>query len=181
MHPFTTAVFDRLSATRAGLRAAVEGVPAQIRGQKPAPDRWSVNEVLEHLSLVETLFTQRISGAIDKARQEGLGPEQASERAVLPADIETRVADRTNPRTAPEAARPHGNLDADTAWRRVEQARAVLHDTIAAADGLALGTVMESHPFFGPLTVYQFAELIAAHEGRHTAQVKEIAAQLAPA
>ena len=181
MHPFTTAVFDRLSAARADLRAAVEAVPPPMRAHKPGPDRWSVNEVLEHLSLVETIFTQRIAAAIDKARQEGLPLEQAPERAMLPADIETRVADRSNPRTAPEAARPQGNLDAAAAWQRVEQARAVLRDTIAAADGLALSTVIESHPFFGALTVYQFAELIAAHEGRHTAQVREIAAKLAPA
>lgn len=179
MHPYTAAVFDRLSSARANLRAAVDAVPPQVRSHKPAPDRWSVNEVVEHLSLVETLFTQRIAGAIDKARQDGLGDEQAPERALLPADIETRVADRENRRTAPEAARPTGTLDSVTAWERLEQARAVLSDTIAAADGLALSTVMESHPAFGALTVYQFAELIAAHEARHTAQVREIAATLA--
>jgi len=181
MHPYVTAVFDRLSSARAELRAAVEAVPPQARASKPAPERWSVNEVVEHLSLVETLFTQRIAAAIDKARQEGLGSEQAAERALLPTSIETMVADRINRRTAPEAARPQGNLDAATAWQRLEQARAVLRDTIEAADGLALSTVIESHPFFGPLTVYQFAELIAAHEGRHTAQVKEIAAEVAVA
>ena len=181
MHPYTAAVFDRLSSARANLRAAVDAVPLQARSQKPAPDRWSVNEVVEHLSLVETLFTQRIAATIDKARQEGLDAERAPERALLPAEIETRVADRENRRTAPEAARPTGTLDAATACERIEQARAVLHDTIAAADGLALSTVMESHPAFGALTVYQFAELIAAHEARHTAQVREIASQLATA
>jgi len=181
MHPYTAAVFARLSSARSNLRAAVEAVPPQARGQKPAPDRWSVNDVVEHLSLVETLFAQRIAGAIDKARQDGLGGEEASERVLLPAEIEVRVADRENRRTAPEAARPTGTLDAAVAWERIEQARAVLHDTIAAADGLALSTVTESHPAFGTLTVYQFAELIAAHEARHTAQVREIASQLATA
>ena len=181
MHPYTAAVFGRLGSARANLRAAVDAVPPQVRSQKPAPDRWSVNEVVEHLSIVETLFTQRIAGAIEKARQEGLGAEEAPERASLPAEIEARVADRQNRRTAPEAARPTGTLDSATAWERVEQARAVLHDTIAAADGLALSTVMESHPAFGALDVYQFAELIAAHEARHTAQVHEIASQLATA
>jgi len=179
MHPFTIAVFDRLSESRGNLRAAVEAVPPAARAQKPAPERWSINEVLEHLSLVESLFTQRIATAIDKAREEGLGLEQASERAPLPAHIEAIVADRSNARTAPEPARPQGNLDATTAWHRVEQSRAVLRDTIAAADGLALSTVTESHPAFGALTVYQFVELIAAHEGRHTAQIREITAKLA--
>jgi hypothetical protein len=178
MHPYTAAIFDRLSAARAGLRMAVEAVPPQARGHRPAPDRWSVNDVLEHLSLVETRFTQQIASAIDAARQEGLGPEQAPERASLSTDIETLVANRENRRQAPEPVRPQGQLDASTAWQRVEQSRAVLRDTIAAADGLALSTVTTAHPFFGSLTVYQFAELIAAHEGRHTKQVAEIAGQL---
>ena len=31
-------------------------------------------------------------------------------------------------------------------------------------------------PFFGTMTVYQWVELMAAHEGRHTKQIREIAA-----
>ena len=50
-----------------------------------------------------------------------------------------------------------------------------------AADGLALSQVMLTHPFFGTMTVYQFVELIAAHEGRHTEQINEIARSLAGA
>ena len=35
-----------LNADRRALRAAVERVPASLRTVKPAPDRWSVAEVL---------------------------------------------------------------------------------------------------------------------------------------
>ena len=38
---------------------------------------------------------------------------------------------------------------------------------------------MLDHPFFGAMTVYQFIELIAAHEGRHTEQITEIGRTLA--
>ena len=38
---------------------------------------------------------------------------------------------------------------------------------------------MLTHPFFGTMTLYQFVELMAAHEGRHTEQIKDIARALA--
>ena len=49
---------------------------------------------------------------------------------------------------------------------------------VLSADGLALSGVIHDHPFFGPLNVYQWVELIAAHEMRHVAQMREAAAQL---
>ena len=49
MHPHLDAALSRLDESRAALRAAVEAVPAALRTRKPAQDRWSVAEVLEHL------------------------------------------------------------------------------------------------------------------------------------
>jgi hypothetical protein len=140
-----------------------------------------VNDVLEHLSKVETLFATRVSEAIAAAREAGVGPEQAAERAVLPANIETVVADRVNKRTAPEPARPTSGLDNDAAWQAVDRARRKLIETLSAADGLALSEVFTAHPFFGRMTIYQMSELIAAHEARHTAQIVEVGGRLAQA
>ena len=134
-------------------------------------------EVLEHLSLVEGLFTKRVIDAIAAAGT--IGPERASERAPLPENIEGIIANRENKRTAPDPAHPRAGLDADAAWSAVDQARATLLDTLRAADGLALSDVRTSHPAFGTLNVYQMSELIAAHEVRHTAQIREIASAVA--
>jgi len=180
MHPFISEVSARLTGARTALRAAVEAVPAAARTRRPAEDRWSVAEVLEHLSIVEGLFTQRVVTAIAEARQAGVGQERATERLPLPPDIAGVLLDRVNRRNAPEPARPRG-IGPDAAWAAVERSRATLLDALAAADGLALSEVKTSHPAFGTLTVYQMVELIAGHEMRHTAQIREIADHLAPA
>jgi len=173
VHPHLAAGIHRLNQARAGPRAAVDAVPASIRGRRPEPERWSVAEVLEHLSLVEALFTKRVSDAIAAAGT--IGPEHAAERAPLPEHIEGIIANRENKRTAPDPAHPRVGLDADGAWSAVERSRATLLETLRAADGLALSEVQTSHPAFGALSVYQMSELIAAHEVRHTAQIREIA------
>jgi hypothetical protein len=177
MHPHLEQVFARLDRSRAGLRSAIDVVPVATRGVRPAPDRWSVAEVVEHLSIVERLFGDRVATALDAAAAR-LGREQA-DRASLPDPIEARMADRVNKRTAIEAARPQGAVSCDDAWAAIELGHQRLRAIVARGDGLALGEVTSDHPFFGTLSVYQWIELIAAHESRHTEQIKEIAAALA--
>jgi uncharacterized damage-inducible protein DinB len=177
MHPHVVDVFGQLDAARARLREAVDAVPAAARGKRPGEDRWSVNEILEHLALVERRFAGLIAMRIAEARETGLGPEKA-DRDPFPPALKQALNDRANRRTAPEAVHPKGNLDAAAAWAEVEKSRAITRDTVAAADGLALNDVRHTHPVFGTLSVYQLVELIANHEVRHSKQIAGIAEQL---
>ena len=174
MHPHALDVFSRLDTARAALAAAVERVPPALRQKRPGPERWSAAEVIEHISIVERIFGGRVTDAITTARSGGLAAE-AGDRAPLPDAIETRMADRVNKRTAVEAAQPTGSLDAAAAWAALEAGHERLRQTVAGAEGLALGKVTIAHPFFGEMSVYQFVELMAAHEMRHAEQITEIA------
>jgi len=178
MHPHALDVFSRLDTARAALAAAVERVPTALREQRPGADRWSAAEVIEHISIVERIFGGRVADAITAARSGGLAAE-AGDRAPLSDAIETRMADRVNKRTAVEAAQPTGRLDAAAAWAALEAGHARLRQTVAGAEGLALGQVTITHPFFGEMSVYQFVELMAAHEMRHAEQITEIAHDVA--
>jgi hypothetical protein len=176
VHTHLTEVLSRLDRARAALRAALDAIPASQQRQRPAPDRWSAADVLEHLTLVEKLFSGRITKAIDGARA-GLSSE-ASARVPLPDAIEQRMQDRVNKRTAPDVVQPTGTVDVATGWAALENGHDALRAMVVAADGLALSQVTLDHPFFGTMTVYQWIELMAAHEGRHTEQIKEIAQAL---
>jgi DinB superfamily len=176
MHSHLQEVFDRLDRTRAALCAAVNAVPAEDRRTRPSPDRWSAAEVVEHLSIVERLFRERIARAIEAA---GALARESSDRIPLPPPIEARMADRVNRRNAPEVAVPTGAVPCETGLQHVEEGHAQLRALVSHTDGLALSRVTSEHPFFGALNVYQWIELIAAHEARHTEQIREIAGALA--
>jgi hypothetical protein len=178
MHSHLTEVLSRLDDARTTLRRALDEVPPDLQRQRPEPERWSAAEVLEHLTLVERLFSGRIVKAIETARATGLAAE-AHPRAPLPDAVAQRMSDRVNKRQSPDPAKPTGTLDVATGWAALESAHATLRAALAGCDGLALSQVTLDHPFFGTMTVYQWVELIAAHEGRHTEQIKEIAAALA--
>jgi hypothetical protein len=177
MHTHLTDVLSRLDSARASLRGAIDAIPPAMHRQRPAADRWSAAEVLEHLTLAEHFFSGRIVKALDAARS-GLSPE-AHPRAPLPDTVEQRMIDRVNKRQAPESAQPTGTVDVATGWATLEGHHARLRTALAACDGLALSQVTLDHPFFGTMNVYQWVELMAAHEGRHTEQIREIAAALA--
>ena len=177
MHPRIDEVLNYLDAERSALREAVGLVPPASRDQSPGTDRWSVAQVLQHLAIIEKRIGRGMTKWIADARGGGLGPEIETSSILnsLPLQL---IADRSQPRTAPEEVRPLGDIDAASAWTALEETRTALRNAILAADGLALSEVVQPHPVLGPINLYQWALFVGSHETRHTAQVREIATQL---
>lgn len=161
------------------MRAAIGAVPSSLRQQKPAADRWSVNEVVEHVHKAESHFLLPLMTALEGARTSGL-PAEVEQPELLPDQTRAFLLDRSNRRSAPETVQPTGTLDAEACFKEIEAAHARLRDALTSCGGVALSTVTHEHRFFGTLNVYQWVDLIAGHEGRHTAQLREIAAQVSP-
>jgi hypothetical protein len=166
------AVRASLAADRANLRAAVERVPAAARGRRPAPDRWSVAEVIEHLAIVE----ERTVGAL--APLVATAPPLGTPRLATHLD-RTALRDRTLRVVAPELIQPSGTVDADTAWAALDRSRAALLAVLDTAEGRDLTTIGRTHPRLGQLDGYQWIASIGGHEERHAAQILEIADALA--
>jgi hypothetical protein len=173
VHPRTRELLDYLDQQRAVLRAAFDAIPAPLRDRAPAADRWSTAGVIEHLAIVETRVSARLSALISEARAAGLGAEPSSE-PVLPTINIGQVVDRSTKLAAPDAIQPTG-LGADAAWTALEEAGKGVRDLMNASDGLALGSVSMPHPVFGPSSAYHWFALVGAHEARHAAQIREIA------
>ena len=173
MHPQLAAALGRLDSVTNELRAAVASVPASQHGRKPAPERWCVNEVLEHIGLVEQLFVKSLVTNIETAKAAGLMSE-VDAPALLTDHVRTVVEDRGARRTAPDHVVPTGQVDVAAALELIDAGHARLRDAIGSCDGLALSTVTHDHRFFGTLNVYQWIDLLAGHERRHLAQIMEI-------
>jgi hypothetical protein len=176
MHPRLEEVLNYLDLQRAALSEAVELVPAELRDQPPGPDRWSVAQVLQHLVIIEKRIGMGMTKWVGDAVAGGLGPELDTSSVLNSLDL-ALIADRSRRRNAPEEVRPNRDLDAVSGWTALEQTRAVLRTGVLPGDGLALGEVIQPHPVLGPINIYQWLLFVAAHEARHTAQVREIAAE----
>ena len=177
MHPRTQELLQHLDDSRLVLRKAVDKVPASLREIRPAVDRWSVAEVLEHLGVVEAAVTRRISTLLSAARDQGLGQERDTSSVLATFDL-PRVLDRSRAVTTSEAGRPKQGLSATAAWAALDDTRAVFRQTVVEADGLALGSIVAPHPALGPMNLYHWIAFVGGHELRHAAQIREIGTQL---
>jgi hypothetical protein len=175
MHPRIQEVVGVLDTYRAALEQAVTDVPPSLQGARPAPDRWSVAQVVEHLALVEARVGQVIMTALATARANGLGAETETTPVTPTLDVKA-LMDRTQARAASEASWPNAGLTTEAGLAALAERRRALRDAIVAADGLALSSVHAPHARLGDLNLYQWLLFLAGHEGRHTAQIREAAA-----
>ena len=184
----TTELLDHLDRTRRALRDAVDRVPPALRERRPEPDRWSVAEVLEHLSLVERRMTAMLRARLDADRAIAGGPASSGPASgaaargtasVVGSIDAARLLDRTRRREAREGLRPEGTLGADGALAALEEARDRLREVVVARDGMAPGEFRFEHPAVGAMDVDQIVAFVGLHEQRHTAQIGEIADALA--
>jgi uncharacterized damage-inducible protein DinB len=177
MHPRVEEVLNYLDTQRHELRAAVDQVSSDRREESPGPDRWSVAQVLDHLTMIDRRVGLGLKKWIGDAKAAGLGPE-SEDSSVLNTIPSALITDRSRRVNAPEQIQPQTEVDAETAWAALEAARAALRETFLSADGLALAEVIQPHSILGPINVYQWVLFVGSHEARHTLQVHEIAAEL---
>ena len=177
MHPRIQEVLAHLDASDAEFKRAVAAVPPELRDRRPGPNRWSVQEVVEHVSLVEGRVSAMLIDELNRVREAGLETDKDTS-PVLPTFDVARVIDRSHPLVAGEATLPRGDVDAEAGTKTFDQHRQALRNAVLAADGLALGEVALPHRIFGQLNLYQWIVFAGSHEARHAGQVREIAESL---
>lgn len=139
---------------------------------KPAPDRWSVGEVVAHLTLAEPflfdLQQKMLRGPAATADE--LEAARGNDEMVL-----KLIPDRTQKATAPEPLQPAGQLGPRTevlAAFRTERARTIEYVEKTTDD---LRSRVSESPL-GRLDAYQWLLFIGAHTERHLAQLREVKA-----
>ena len=149
-------------------RAADEVVPEHWNTQ-PKPERWSAGQLVAHLVMVE----RAVVGGADRITQKTPRYIPFHKRFHIPIwVVESRVIRRKTP-----IPLDHGLIR--TKEEMLGELRAARERTLAFMEETKdrdLSVYCWKHAFLGMLNVYEWFEMIAAHEIRHTKQMKEIAA-----
>ncbi|HEV3468085.1 MAG TPA: DinB family protein [Pyrinomonadaceae bacterium] len=166
-------IFGALDEARGRLEASVEGVGGGREHFRPAPERWSVADIMEHLAAAEASSLRLFDHLLRKAEAEGRTREGG--RPFAPVSIaEHTERSRTEKYQSPEAVRPTGRVplaDSLASLRSSLEALRALRPRIERADCTDLRF---PHPAFGPLNLYQWLLFTAAHEDRHRAQIEAL-------
>ena len=171
--PAADALLALLERERAHFLAEVARVPLPLQARQLLPDRWSVVDVVEHVTRVERGVTRMFAAA-----QAGTLPAVGASppmTAPLAASVVAALRDRTTRLEAPERVRPTGALAPEAALEALGQTRVALLEAYRAATPDVLDGAAYPHPFLGPLTLRAWVEMSAHHDARHARQLAELA------
>lgn len=159
-----------LQQTRDGVVAATKGLSEAQLNYKPAADRWSVAETLEHIALSEDFLFQYVAEKIMKAPP---GPADR-DTAKIDAMVLAVIPDRSHKAHAPSALVPTGR------WTPGETRDRFLKSRTKTIEFLESTPDLREHvadsPLGQPLDAYEWLLFIAAHSERHTKQILEVKA-----
>ena len=154
-----------LEQTRDGVIAATHGLSEAQMKFKPAPDRWSVAETLEHIAVAEDYLVGNVTHNIMKAPA---GPANR-DTAKLDALILSAVPDRSQKRQAPSPLVPTGRWTPAETLAHFEQSRANTIAFLQSTPDLREHASADN-PFQQPMDAYEWLLFISAHSERHTKQ-----------
>jgi hypothetical protein len=163
---------SELHAGRKLLLDAVAGLSEAQWNFKPAPERWSVAEVAEHITLAEDfLFNASQQILTAPATPEKKAEVQGKDEIVL-----TKTLDRSRKGTAPEPLVPsHKWASHQEMMEQYKKSRDRAIAYVASTQD-ELRSHFYKHPAYDLLDAYQWLLFMAAHSERHILQLKEVKA-----
>ena len=171
MRPNLEAIVGNLSKARAGLLGAADSIPGEQWKTNPSVGGWSAGELVAHLIMVE----RTIISSADRIVKKPPKVVPFLKKFHLPmALVEARLVRSKTP--IPLDAQLVRNKEEMFAELRAVRERSLAF--IAETRNRDLSAYRWPHPFIGSLNTYQWFQMIASHEVRHTKQMKEISASL---
>jgi len=159
-----------LETTKKNVLEATKGLSEAQWNFKPAPDRWSVAQVMEHIAAAEDFIRDLVKEKVMMAPAGEAGRDvKKTDEGVL-----MMVPDRTTKAQAPEPLVPTNRFGSpDASIKHFVESRATTVNFLKTTAGLR-DHVADSP--LGKLDGYEFVLLIAAHSERHTKQISEVKA-----
>ena len=161
-----------LETTKQGVLDATAGLSEAQWNFKPAPDRWSVAEVTEHIAATEDYLRGMVTDKVMKA------PPRPEGEEVKPIDdmVLAMIPDRSHKQQGPEPLRPTNRFGSP--------AGSLKHFTESREETLAFlrdHDDLRAHAIDSPLggkklDAYEWILFVAAHSERHTKQINEVKA-----
>jgi hypothetical protein len=151
----------------------MEGLSEEQLKFKPAPEKWCVLEVAEHIYLAEG----RLFGGVEGALANKPNLEWETKTRGKTEFLERVMVSRDRKATAPESIVPSGKLTRDEVIAKLKESRAkTLKFAEETKAPLKAHTLDHPFPVFNTLNAYQWLIYIPLHNIRHNKQIEEVKA-----
>lgn len=158
-----------IETKRIRLQQVVSGIEPEVVAARPRPDKWSIQEIVEHLVLSES----GVFGHVNELEQRKPRERSLKDRTlywvvmfILRFDIPVKVP---SPAMIPEGKRGVGHQ-----WAQWEANHRVLRSWADASDARVLRQALFAHPVAGPMTTTETLRMLEVHLDRHIRQIDGI-------
>lgn len=166
-------VFHHLKQTQKELLKSVKGLSEAQLNFKTAPEKWSVKECMQHLTLAEAGLWMWVDGTLKTPAN----PEKRADIKMTDDDMIKGVTNRGNKAQAPENFQPKNakwaTMDETVNTFKTERAKLISYIKKTTDD---MRNHVATETPFGPVDAYQIVLLISAHTNRHMQQINELKA-----
>jgi uncharacterized damage-inducible protein DinB len=169
-----TEILELYDRSLSELQELVARTPDDLWATRPAPDKWSVSEVVEHLAIVEPLLGGLVQQTLAGAPDPSWNAVEA-ERSID--DVLRNGTNRANKLQAPDVTVPKGGMSRADGLSKLAGARAVNGDFVRRTTAEIKRYTAEV-PNAGKMTMHQALAYIAVHNLRHNAQIAEALSML---
>lgn len=163
------AAYSKIESERKNLFNRLANYPDEVLNKKPAPDKWSVAEVIGHLMVAEEAslkYLQKKTQDMSKERKAGFSGWRrlATIKLVFILPIKFKAPDITNP---PKEFKSLKELDEK--WAADRKATYDIINRLSDAD--ARKTIWK-HTLAGKMNIYQMLDFFDFHFRRHSGQIE---------
>ena len=160
-----------LEQTRANVLKATRGLSEAQWNFKPAPDRWSVAEVTEHIAAAEDYIFGMVKDKVMSAPPRS----EATDVKAIDEFVLRAVPDRSKKAQAPEPLKPTNRFGSPKdSLKHFKESRDKTIAFVKETKDLREHAV--DSPFGKKLDAYEWTLFISAHSERHTKQIEEVKA-----
>ena len=161
-----------LKDTKTDLLKSIRGLSETQLNFKQSPDKWSVKECFNHLTLAEAGFWEILETSMKKHAT----PEKRSEVKISDEDLMKGITNRSVKAKAAESFQP-----SKAGWKSMNEAVTAFKSSRSQHLKYAKTTTedLRNHFIqlpFGWVDCYQFILFISGHNNRHIQQINEIMA-----
>lgn len=156
---------QRLSETVGGL--SDEHASPAIEGEK-----WTIAQIVEHVSIVESGIIRICAKLLRKAEAEGNSSDGSVKISDAFVGRSGEIA--TMKLEAPEIVHPSGEKTIAESLAKMEENRLAFEELMPAFEAFDSSENKFPHPFFGDLSAAEWLVLSGGHKARHIKQIRRI-------
>jgi uncharacterized damage-inducible protein DinB len=168
--------FDNNARVRARLQSVIEGLSQDQLNARPDGEKWSIQEIVEHIATVEEGTCRICTKLVGEAKVAG---RRGNGMIGLSPAFGERSAEIANMKVeAPERVHPKGEATVDESLARMEAASKAFDAIRNDLEEFDLSEHTFPHPFFGQITAAEWLVLAGGHAARHTKQIERLKEKL---